>query len=121
MHSILSRHYLVVIVVLQDTFTEGPGSSTGVLSSVPSALSRWTEEARVLDGDSMHDCVTALKPQLSEELEKHRDAELSERREKRKKAAEEEAAKKEKERKEKGENRPSSLQVCTHVHTNTEH
>ena len=98
---------------LQDTYTEGSGGGTGVLSSVPSALCRWTEEARVLDGDSMHDCMTGLKPQLVEDLEKHRDSELAERKEKRKKAAEEEAAKKEKEKKEKGEkgeSRPSSLQ-----------
>ena len=33
-------------------------SESGVLASVPSALTRWTEEARVLDGDSMHDIVT---------------------------------------------------------------
>ncbi len=34
-----------------------------MLSSVPSALCRWTEEARVLDGDSMHDCVTGQSAQ----------------------------------------------------------
>lgn len=37
---------------------EGDTSSTGLLSSIPTALNRWAEEARVLDGDSMHDCIT---------------------------------------------------------------
>ncbi|QQP39183.1 Uncharacterized protein FKW44_019980, partial [Caligus rogercresseyi] len=30
------------------------------LSSIPSALLRWNEESRVIDGESMHDCVTNL-------------------------------------------------------------
>ena len=34
------------------------GGSSGILSNVPSALTRWTEEAKVLDGDTVHDCVT---------------------------------------------------------------
>ena len=33
---------------------------SGVLGSVPTALTRWTEESRVLDGDSLHDCVTGM-------------------------------------------------------------
>lgn len=36
----------------------GDSSSSGLMSSIPTALSRWAEEARVLDGDSMHDCIT---------------------------------------------------------------
>lgn len=45
------------MIFLQDTFGDG-GSSQGVLSQVPSALNRWTEEARVLDGESLHDAIT---------------------------------------------------------------
>ena len=37
----------------------GPGGS-GVLTYIPSTLTRWTEEAKVLDGDSVHDCVTGM-------------------------------------------------------------
>ena len=36
----------------------GAGSAASSLSGVHSALSRWAEEARVLDGDSVHDCLT---------------------------------------------------------------
>lgn len=45
------------ITIFQDNFTD-TGSSQGVLSQVPSALSRWTEEARVLDSESLHDAIT---------------------------------------------------------------
>ena len=48
--------------------------------------------------------LLVLKPKIIEELERLRDLELAERREKRKKAAEEEAAKKEKDQKPKEEN-----------------
>jgi len=80
-----------------DTLTESDTNGSGVLGSIPTALCRWTEEAKVLDGDSMHDCVTVIKGPIIEELEKHRDAELAELREKRQKAADEAAAKKKKE------------------------
>ena len=36
------------------------------LSAIPSALKRWNEESCVIDGDSMHNCVTALKPTILE-------------------------------------------------------
>ena len=36
----------------------GAGGAASSLSGVHSALSRWAEEARVLDGDSVHDCLT---------------------------------------------------------------
>lgn len=36
------------------------GGSSASLASVPNALSRWTEEARVLEADSMHDAVTGM-------------------------------------------------------------
>ena len=89
-----------MLFTFQDAFLDGAGPNSGVLSSVPSALARWTEEARVLDGDSVHDCLTCLKPDIIEDLEKRRDVELAERKEKRKKQAEEEASRKEKNKKE---------------------
>ena len=42
----------------------GGSSGRAALSSIPSALVRWNEESRVIDGDSVHDCVTALKPDI---------------------------------------------------------
>ncbi|XP_037772840.1 E3 ubiquitin-protein ligase HUWE1-like isoform X4 [Penaeus monodon] len=60
------------------------GGSSASLASVPNALSRWTEEARVLEADSMHDAVTVVKPALMAVLEKYRDAEQSERDKKKK-------------------------------------
>ena len=36
------------------------------ISGVPNALVRWKEESSVLDGDSVHDCVTAIKPAILE-------------------------------------------------------
>ena len=86
-------------MLYQDPLYDGDGSSSAVLSGVPSALNRWTEEARVLDGDSMHDCMTILKPAVITELERLRDVEIGERRDKLKKTVEEEAARKEREKK----------------------
>ncbi|XP_021341229.1 E3 ubiquitin-protein ligase HUWE1-like isoform X3 [Mizuhopecten yessoensis] len=84
--------------LFQEPYPDSSAAGTGVLTYIPSTLTRWTEEAKVLDGDSINDCMTVLKPEIMEVLEQHRDEELSERREKRKKAVEEEAAaKKEKE------------------------
>ena len=54
------------------------------LSTIPSALVRWNEESRVIDGDSMHDCVTALKPQILEVVEKAREEEAVQRKAKKK-------------------------------------
>ena len=39
------------------------------LSTIPSALVRWSEESRVIDGDSLHDAVTGVKPQILEQGE----------------------------------------------------
>lgn len=80
--------------LFQDNYPDNSSAGPGVLSCIPSTLTRWTEEAKVLDGDSVHDCVTVLKSQVIETLEKHRDTELEERREKRRKATEEENAQK---------------------------
>ncbi len=78
----------------------GAGGVRAALSSIPSALIRWNEESRVIDGESVHDCVTALKPSILEVVEKVRAEELAERRA-RKKKLEEEAAKKAQEEAEK--------------------
>ena len=100
------------VVVMDSAFAifdglddEMPGVESGLLggantslSTVPNALVRWTEESRVLDGDSVHDCVTAIKPSLLEVIMKFREEEFAERREKKKKLlAEEEEARKKKE------------------------
>ena len=58
-----------------NSFISGNTSST--LGSVPSAMLRWTEESRVLDGDSLHDCVSLIKKEIIECLEKHRYEELT--------------------------------------------
>ena len=85
--------------------THGHGSST--LGSIPSAMLRWTEESRVLDGDSMHDCVSSIKGSIIDHWERLRDEEIAERKEKRNKMIEEEnkameeEAKKNKERNDK--------------------
>nr|XP_006822183.1 PREDICTED: E3 ubiquitin-protein ligase HUWE1-like [Saccoglossus kowalevskii] len=75
-----------------DNYNEGVGNTH--ISSVPSPLSRWAEESRVLDGESVHDLVAVLKPPILAILEKHRDDELAERKEKRKKENEEDVKKK---------------------------
>ncbi|XP_059588545.1 E3 ubiquitin-protein ligase HUWE1 isoform X3 [Alligator mississippiensis] len=69
-------------------------SQAGTLSSIPTALTRWTEECKVLDAESMHDCVSVVKVPILNHLEALRDEELEERREKRRKQqAEEDEAK----------------------------
>lgn len=37
--------------------------SLGTLSSIPTALTRWTDECKVLDAESMHDCVAGKSDQ----------------------------------------------------------
>lgn len=59
-------------------------NDSSMLNSIATAITRWTEESKVLDGDSMHDCVAYLKPQIIAVWEKHRDEEMVERKEKRK-------------------------------------
>merc|ERR1712088_160395 len=102
--------------ILDSLEDEIPGLEGGLLgqaggsalATVPNALVRWTEESRVLDGDSLHDCMTACKPDILTVVEKHRDAELNERREKKKKAAEEEEEKRKKEEEEKKKREPEA-------------
>ena len=75
---------------LHDSGLVSNSRSSSPLGSIPTAMLRWTEESRVLDGESMHDCVAALKPGIIEVWEKYRDEEIAERKEKRKKMIEEE-------------------------------
>ena len=71
-----------------DSF-EAALSPSGLVNSVPSALSRWTIESRLLDGSSLNDCVNALKPDIIKHLEKLQMVEIQE------KVAEEKAKKEE--------------------------
>ncbi|XP_070192440.1 E3 ubiquitin-protein ligase HUWE1-like isoform X3 [Littorina saxatilis] len=100
----------------QDQYPDSGSAGSGVLSCIPSTLTRWTEEARVLDSDSVHDCVTVVKPEIIETLVKKRDAELAEWREKRKKMASENAAK---EKPKEATSRESSLSGASATTTTT--
>merc|ERR1712083_852173 len=78
-------------LILDFLENEIPDLSDGVigaraLSTIPSALVRWNEESRVIDGDSMHDCVTALKPAILDMVIKTREEELADRKLKKKKS-----------------------------------
>ncbi|XP_063792486.1 E3 ubiquitin-protein ligase HUWE1 isoform X8 [Pseudophryne corroboree] len=87
-------------------------SQAGTLSSIPTALTRWTEECKVLDAESMHDCVSVVKVPIINHLEALRDEELEERREKRRKQLVEEEAKmadKAKEEKDSKEQNPQAV------------
>ncbi|KAK6308449.1 hypothetical protein J4Q44_G00217200 [Coregonus suidteri] len=82
--------------LLDDFFHEqsSTGGQAGTLSSIPTALTRWTDECKVLDAESMHDCVAVVKVPILQHLETLRDEELEERRERRRRQlAEEEEAK----------------------------
>ena len=57
------------------------------LKQTSPALNRWMTEAIILDADSIHDCIAALKPEILVIVEKQRDVELAERRERCKIAA----------------------------------
>ncbi|XP_053437175.1 E3 ubiquitin-protein ligase HUWE1 isoform X9 [Nycticebus coucang] len=92
-------------------------SQAGTLSSIPTALTRWTEECKVLDAESMHDCVSVVKVPIVNHLEFLRDEELEERREKRRKQLAEEETKITEKGKEDKENRDQSAQ-CTASKTN---
>ncbi|XP_031573679.1 E3 ubiquitin-protein ligase HUWE1-like isoform X3 [Actinia tenebrosa] len=48
-------------------FVDGYNEST---NSIPSALSRWSEESQILDPESVHYCVAALKPEVFPAFEK---------------------------------------------------
>ncbi|XP_068610279.1 E3 ubiquitin-protein ligase HUWE1 [Brachionichthys hirsutus] len=100
--------------LLDDFFHEqsSTGGQAGTLSSIPTALTRWTDECKVLDAESMHDCVAVVKVPILQHLESLRDEELEERREKRRKQLAEEEESKQNERRASGaeQAREQSLQ-----------
>ena len=83
-----------------EIFVDGYGdspASANLLSSIPTALTRWGEESQILDPDSVHWCVTALKPSIFPVLEKYQAGEITKEKEeaaaaRKKKEAEEKAA-----------------------------
>ncbi|KAJ0036810.1 hypothetical protein NQD34_005487 [Periophthalmus magnuspinnatus] len=100
--------------LFDDFFHEqsGTGGQAGTLSSIPTALTRWTDECKVLDAESMHDCVAVVKIPILQHLEYLRDEELEERREKRRRQMAEEEESKQNERRASGaeQSREQSLQ-----------
>ncbi|MXQ98860.1 hypothetical protein E5288_WYG001805 [Bos mutus] len=92
-------------------------SQAGKFMCIPTALTRWTEECKVLDAESMHDCVSVVKVPIVNHLEFLRDEELEERREKRRKQLAEEETKITDKGKEDKENRDQSAQ-CAASKTN---
>ncbi|KAM9431241.1 E3 ubiquitin-protein ligase HUWE1-like isoform 5-T5 [Salvelinus alpinus] len=99
--------------LLDDFFHEqsSTGGQAGTLSSIPTALTRWTDECKVLDAESMHDCVAVVKVPILQHLETLRDEELEERREKRRRQLAEEEEAKQNDRRTGGEEaREQSLQ-----------
>ncbi|XP_029361459.1 E3 ubiquitin-protein ligase HUWE1 isoform X8 [Echeneis naucrates] len=100
--------------LLDDFFHEqsSTGGQAGTLSSIPTALTRWTDECKVLDAESMHDCVAVVKVPILQHLESLRDEELEERREKRRRQLAEEEESKQNERRASGaeQSREQSLQ-----------
>lgn len=60
------------------------------LASIPLVMARWTEESRILDGGTLHDCLTNIKQYIVETLEKYEEEENQDRQEKRKKLIEDE-------------------------------
>uniref|UniRef100_W8BYZ8 E3 ubiquitin-protein ligase HUWE1 n=1 Tax=Notamacropus eugenii TaxID=9315 RepID=W8BYZ8_NOTEU len=89
---------------------------------IPTALTRWREECKVLDAESMHDCVSVVKVPIVNHLESLRDEELEERREKRRKQLAEEEAKIAGMPKEEKENKDQNTQGTTpKTNDTTEH
>uniref|UniRef100_A0A3P8UPN2 E3 ubiquitin-protein ligase HUWE1 n=1 Tax=Cynoglossus semilaevis TaxID=244447 RepID=A0A3P8UPN2_CYNSE len=103
--------------LLDDFFHEqsSTGGQAGTLSSIPTALTRWTDECKVLDAESMHDCVAVVKVPILQHLENLRDEELEERREKRRRQLAEEEESKQNDRRASGaeQAREQSLQVSS--------
>lgn len=64
--------------------------SANALSSLPLVMARWTEESRILDGGTIHDCLMNLKQDIVKALERYEEEENQERHEKRKKVIEDE-------------------------------
>uniref|UniRef100_A0A4W6F2N7 HECT-type E3 ubiquitin transferase n=1 Tax=Lates calcarifer TaxID=8187 RepID=A0A4W6F2N7_LATCA len=99
--------------LLDDFFHEqsSTGGQAGTLSSIPTALTRWTDECKVLDAESMHDCVAVVKVPILQHLESLRDEELEERREKRRRQLAEEEESKQNERRASGAEQPAVVGV----------
>ncbi|KAG8038907.1 hypothetical protein G9C98_003214 [Cotesia typhae] len=68
----------------QSGYLFGP-SLAATLNNIPTALHWWIEESKLLDGDSQPDCCVGVVHKLIPKLEKQRNAELAERKDKRKK------------------------------------
>ncbi|XP_034939530.1 E3 ubiquitin-protein ligase HUWE1 isoform X2 [Chelonus insularis] len=68
----------------QSGYLFGP-SLAATLNNIPTALHWWIEESKLLDGDSQPDCCVGVVHKLIPGLEKQRNAELAERKDKRKK------------------------------------
>lgn len=64
--------------------------SATALASIPLVMARWTEESRILDGGSLHDCLTLVKQTIVEALERFKEEENLDRQEKRRKVVEDE-------------------------------
>ncbi|XP_076681578.1 HECT, UBA and WWE domain containing E3 ubiquitin protein ligase 1 isoform X3 [Andrena cerasifolii] len=68
----------------QSGYLFGP-SLAATLNNIPTALHWWIEESKLLDGDSQPDCCVGVVHKLIPGLEKRRNVELAERKERRKK------------------------------------
>ena len=97
-----------------DIFGDGNETSSALLNSVPSALSRWTVESRLLDGSSVHDCVNSLKPSIVRYLEKIQLEELKE------KVAEEKRKKEEAEKKKNQQKKENSEEATNTATSNAD-
>ncbi len=80
-----------------DGFGENIGNGTTNLYIIRTPLARWNEECTVLDSQSMHHAILLSKPVIMNALEKYRNEELNEKREK--KLKEEKDKEKEKQQK----------------------
>ncbi|XP_046484252.1 E3 ubiquitin-protein ligase HUWE1 isoform X1 [Neodiprion pinetum] len=92
----------------------GPGLAA-TLNNIPTALHWWIEESKLLDGDSQPDCCVGVVQKLIPGLEKYRNIELAERKEKRKKhnTGDKESEKEEKSEKEQPSNTESEGATTT--------
>lgn len=72
------------------------------LASIPLVMARWTEESRILDGGTLHDCLANIKQEIVATLEKYEEEENQDRQEKRKKMIEDEEQAQQKKCKEPG-------------------
>ncbi|XP_021962373.1 E3 ubiquitin-protein ligase HUWE1 isoform X3 [Folsomia candida] len=73
---------LMLDAAVDPTVARNGGSGNNSYLSNYTALHWWCEESKVLDGESMHDCVIALKRPIVETIETERDRAFAARREK---------------------------------------